>query len=121
MKKAVEGQKAKLTGTKINLEGQIAEEDTAKTAESDLQIANEKDLTNEKTTETDLKKTCDDAIKLQPERRKKRKIESDGLSQAREFLSGMDSDALLQAPHAAAASPMPLFQALSFLQQRSVL
>lgn len=121
MKKAVEDQKAKLTKAKISLDGQIAEEGTQKAAESDLKKTNEKSLTDEKATEADLKKTCDDAIKLQPERRKKRKIEADGLSQAREFLAGMDSDALLQAPHAAVESPMPLFQALSFLQRRPVL
>jgi len=119
VKKAVEEQKAKLNKAKINLEGQIAEEGTAKTAEEDLKKENEKDLTNEKTTETDLKKTCDDAIKLQPERRKKRKIEADGLTQAREFLAGMGSDAFLQSPEGKAAkSEFPKFQALSFLQQK---
>jgi len=121
MKKAVEDQKAKLTKSKINLEGQLAEEGSQKTAESDLKKVNEKSLKDEKTTEVDLKKTCDDAIKLQPERRKKRKIEADGLSQAREFLAGMESDAFVQAPSAAAKSPMPLFQTLSFLQRRPVL
>lgn len=122
MKHAVEGQKIKLTQAKINLDGQIAEEGTAKTAESDLQTENEKDLTNEKTTETDLKKTCDDAIKLQPERRKKRKVESDGLTQAREFLAGMQSDALVQTQkQTSQKTGFPAFQALSFLQRRVVL
>jgi len=118
MKKAVEEQKAKLTKSKINLEGQIAEEETAKTAESDLKKENEKELKNEETTEEDLKKTCDDAIKLQPERRKKRKMESDGLKQAREFLAGMEADAFVQAP--THASVFPSFQSLSFLQRKSI-
>jgi len=122
MKKAVEDQKAKLTKKKINLEGQIAEEGTAKTAEEDLQKENEKDLKTEKTTEEDLKKTCDDAIKLQPERRKKRKIEADGLRQAREFLAGMSSDALLQSTNGRSdKSVLPEFQTLSFMQRRAVL
>jgi len=122
MKEAVEDQKAKLTKSKINLDGQIAEEGTAKTAEADLQKENEKELTGEKTTETDLKKTCDDAIKNQPERRKKRKLEADGLTQAREFLAGMQSDALVQtAKHSPDQNVFPIFQTLSFLQRRAVL
>jgi len=120
MKKAVEDQKAKLTKSKINLEGQLAEEGTAKTAEEDLKKENEKELTTEKKTETDLKKTCDDAIKNQPERRKKRKVEADGLKQAREFLAGMQSDALVQTPRSG-KTVFPAFQALSFLQRRAVL
>merc|ERR1719506_1508112 len=83
MKKAVEEQKAKLTKSKINLEGQIAEEETAKTAESDLKKENEKELKNEETTEEDLKK-------------------------AREFLAGMEADAFVQAP--THASVFPSFQ-----------
>merc|ERR1719178_242620 len=119
MKQSIEDQKAKLEKKKINLEGQIAEEGTSKTAEEDLQKENEDDLDNTKKTEADLKKTCDDAIKLQPERRKKRKIEADGLTQAREFLAGMGSDAFLQSPEGQAAkSESPKFQALSFLQQK---
>jgi len=120
MKKAVEDQKAKLTRSKINLEGQIAEEGTAKTAEADLQTDNEKDLTNEKKTEADLQKTCDDAIKLQPKRREKRKIEADGLKQAREFLAGMGADAFVQKPRSE-KNAFPTFQHLSFLQRRTVL
>merc|ERR1740130_3474 len=89
MKKAVEDQKAKLVKKEINLKGQIAEENTAKTAENNLKKENNKELTNQKDTKTDLKKTCEDAIKLQPERRRKRKIEAEGLTQAKEFLSGM--------------------------------
>jgi len=116
MKNAVEDQKAKLTKTKINLAGQIAEEGTAKLAESNLQKENEKDLTTEKKTETDLKKTCDDAIKNQPERRKKRKVEADGLTQAREFLAGMQSDALIQTPRTE-KEVFPTFKSLSFLQK----
>jgi len=119
MKKAVEDQKAKLNKAKINLEGQIAEEGTSKTAENDLKEENEKSLGTEEETETDLKKTCDDAIKLQPERREKRKIESDGLRQAKDFLAGMTSDALLQMPRSE-ASAIPTFQTLSFLQRRGV-
>jgi len=119
MKKAIEDQKAKLTKAKINLEGQIAQEGTAKTAEKDLQKANEKDLGDEKQTEADLKKTCDDAIKNQADRRQKRKIEADGLTQARDFLAGMSSDAFVQSSeHAAAKTVFPSFQGLSFLQQR---
>merc|ERR1719214_428290 len=60
LKKSVEEQKSKLEKMKINLEDQIAEEGTAKDAESDLKDENKKELTNEETTETDLKKTCDD-------------------------------------------------------------
>jgi len=116
MKKAVEDQKAKLTKAKINLEGQIAEEGTAKTAEEDLQKENEKELTNEKATETDLKKTCDDSIKNQPERRQKRKIETEGLLSAREFLAGMGADALVQTPRSE-KNVLPAFQTLSFLQR----
>merc|ERR1719352_526482 len=118
MKQSIEDQKAKLEKKKINLEGQIAEEGTAKTAEEDLQKENEKDLKTETTTEEDLKKTCDDAIKLQPERRKKRKIEADGLRQAREFLAGMSSDALLQSTNGRSdKSVLPTFRTLSFLQR----
>lgn len=117
MKKAVEDQKAKLNKAKINLEGQIAEEGTSKSAEEDLKQENEESLGTEKETEADLKKTCDDAIKLQPERREKRKIESDGLRQAKDFLAGMTSDALLQMPRSE-ASAIPTFQSLSFLQRR---
>jgi len=120
MKKAVEDQKAKLESAKINLEGQIAEEGTAKTAEEDLKKANEAELVTEKTTETDLKKTCDDAIKLAPERVKKRAVETEGLVAAREFLAGMQSDALLQTPRSENAA-FPTFEALSFLQRRAVL
>jgi len=120
MKKAVEDQKAKLEKAKINLEGQIAEEGTAKTAEEDLKKENEQELETEKTTETDLKKTCDDAIKLQPERRKKREVETEGLLAAREFLAGMQSDALLQTRRLEKAT-FPTFEALSFLQRRAVL
>jgi len=116
MKKAVEDQKAKLTKAKINLDGQIAEEGTAKTAEEDLQKENEKELTNEKATETDLKKTCDDSIKNQPERRQKRKIETEGLLSAREFLAGMGADALVQTPRSE-KNVLPAFQTLSFLQR----
>jgi anaerobic ribonucleoside-triphosphate reductase len=122
MKKAVEEQKAKLEKAKINLEGQIAQENTAKDAETDLQEENEKKLTTEKETEVDLKKTCDDAIKLQPERRKKRAIEMDGLRMAKEFLGGMTSDALLQSPQSRSEkSVFPAFQTLSFLQVKSAL
>lgn len=122
MKKAVEDQKAKLEKTKINLDGQIAQENTAKDDESDLKKENEKKLTNEKDTEADLKKTCDDAIKLQPERRKKRSIEMDGLRQAKEFLGGMTSDALLQSSaQRSVQSKFPTFQTLSFLQMRAAL
>merc|ERR1719265_561993 len=56
MKKAVEEQKAELEKAKINLEGQIAQENTAKDAEEDLKKENEKALTDEKTTEADLKR-----------------------------------------------------------------
>jgi len=115
MKKAVEEQKAKLTKAKINLEGQIAEEGTAKTAEEDLKKENEKELGTEKTTEEDLKKTCDDAIKLQPERKKKRNIEAEGLMQAKEFLAGMQADSLVQTR--SEKTVFPSFQALSFLQR----
>merc|ERR1719331_3786389 len=58
MTKAVKTQKAKLTRSKINLEGQIAEERSAKNAEKNLQKENEKELKNQKMTEADLKKTC---------------------------------------------------------------
>lgn len=118
MKQSIEDQKAKLEKKKINLEGQIAEEGTSKTAEEDLQKENEDDLDNTKKTEADLKKTCDDAIRLQPERRKKRKIEADGLNQAKEFLAGMSSDAFLQTPrHDAGRGAIPTFRTLSFLQR----
>jgi len=118
MKKAVEDQKAKLQKKKINLEGQIAEEGTAKTAEEDLQKSNEKDLDTEKKTEVDLKKTCDDAIRLLPERRKKREIDADGLRQASEFLAGMSSDALIQTPRQKLdRGAIPSFKTLSFLQR----
>lgn len=118
MKESIEDQKAKLEKKKINLEGQIAEEGTSKTAEEDLQKENEDDLDNTKKTEADLKKTCDDAIRLQPERRKKRKIEADGLNQAKEFLAGMSSDAFLQTPrHDAGRGAIPTFRTLSFLQR----
>jgi len=118
MTKAVQTQKAKLTRSKINLEGQIAEERSAKNAEKNLQKENEKELKNQKTTEADLKKTCDDAIKLQPERREKRKVESDGLKQARDFLSGMQADALVQtAGHKSEKEVFPTFGSLSFLQR----
>lgn len=86
-----------------------------------MQGDNEKDLTNEKQTEADLKKTCDDAIALQPERRKKRKIEADGLREARDFLAGMSADAFVQSPKAASKTKFPTFQELSFLQRRTVL
>jgi len=118
LKKAVEEQKAKLKKKKINLEGQIAEEGTSKKAEADLQKDNEKDLDTEKATEKDLKKTCDDAIRLLPDRRKKRTIEADGLRQASEFLAGMSSDALLQTPrHTSEKAANPTFKTLSFLQR----
>jgi hypothetical protein len=116
IKAAVEDQKAKLTKSKINLEGQIAEENTAKDAELNLKKDNEEDLKTEKDTETDLKKTCDDAIKLQPERRQKRKIEADGLTQAKEFLAGLSSDAFVQTP--TVKNAFPTFQSLSFMQRR---
>jgi hypothetical protein len=96
MKAAVEDQKAKLEKKKINLDNSIAEEESAKSAEEDLQKSNEDSLETEKETEADLKKTCDDAIKLQPERREKRKIEAEGLRQAKDFLAGLTSDALIQ-------------------------
>lgn len=122
MKEVVEDQKAKLNKAKINLEGQIAEEGTAKTAEEDLQNSNGKDLQSEKDTEADLKKTCDDAIANQGERRKKRKIEADGLTQAREFLDGMSADAFVQSPKRVSAKSMfPTFKHLSFLQRRTAL
>jgi len=120
MKKAVEDQKEKLEKAEINLKGQIAQENTDKDAEVDLKKENAKKLDNEKTTEKDLKKTCDDAIKLQPDRRKKRAIEVDGLRQAKEFLAGMTSDSLLQA-HKSEQHAFPTFQTLSFLQMRRAL
>merc|ERR1719463_208788 len=58
LKKTVEDQKEKLTKKKINLESQIAEENTAKDAEEDLKDDNKESLKTEETTETDLKKTC---------------------------------------------------------------
>lgn len=120
MKKAVEDQKAKLEEAKINLEGQIAQEETAKTDEEDDKKENEESLDNEKQTEEDLKKTCDDAIKLQPERAKKRSTELDGLRQAKEFLAGMTSDALLQTRNKMDKTVFPTFETLSFLQRRGV-
>jgi hypothetical protein len=118
MKKAVEDQKAKLEEAKINLEGQIAQEETSKSDEEDDKKENEESLDNEEKTEEDLKKTCDDAIKLQPERAKKRATELDGLRQAKEFLAGMTSDALLQTRSRMDKTVFPTFETLSFLQRR---
>jgi hypothetical protein len=118
MKKAVEEQKEKLEEAKVNLEGQIAQEETAKSDEEDSKTENEKSLENEEKTMEDLKKTCDDAIKLQPEREKKRATELDGLRQAKEFLAGMTSDALLQTHQAMNRTVFPTFKTLSFLQRR---
>jgi hypothetical protein len=113
MKKAVEDQKAKLTKSETNLKGQIAEEDKSKGAEADLKKENEDELTNEKTTEADLQKTCDDAVKLQPERRTKRETEADGLKQAREFLAGMQADAFVQASKNTEKDAFPHFQLIA--------
>jgi uncharacterized protein YjbJ (UPF0337 family) len=118
MKKAVEDQKDKLETAEINLTGQIAQEQAAKSEEEDTKSANEKSLQDEKDTEANLKQTCDDAIKLQPERAKKRAIELDGLMQAKDFLGGMTSDALLQTHHASNATVVSRFKTLSFLQSR---
>lgn len=122
MKASVEEQKDKLNKKKINLEGQIAEEEAAQKDEEDLQKENEESLGTEKTTEADLRKTCDDAKRLQPERSRKRKLEADGLNQAKDFLAGMSSDALLQTPRQTSSkSTFPAFQALSFMQRRTML
>merc|ERR1719440_2615575 len=96
MRDAVEDQKAKLEKKKINLEGQIANEKEEKQNEEDTKKENEESLGTEEKTEATLRETCDDAIKLQPERREKRAIEAEGLQQAKDFLGGMTSDALLQ-------------------------
>jgi len=113
MKQAVEEQREKLDKARINLKAQIAEEGSSKVAEEDLKKENNADLSNEKKTEEDLKKTCDDAIKLQPERRKKRKVEADGLTQAKEFLAGASADALMQTK-----GKLSKTKAVSFLQQK---
>jgi len=118
MKKSVEGQKAALEKTEINLKGQIAQEDTAKTDEGKLKDDNSKDLETQDTTLVNAKKTCDDAIKLQPQRREKRQTEADGLKEARSFLAGMEADALIQAP-ASKENVLPSFETLSFLQRRA--
>jgi len=116
LKKSVEDQKAALEKSKTNLDGGIAAQNSAKADEEKLQGDNEGSLKTEKDTEADLKKTCDDAIKNQPERREKRKVEADGLTQAREFLAGMSSDALIQMPKQE-QKIFPTFQTLSFLQR----
>jgi chromosome segregation ATPase len=118
LKGAIEDQKAKLEKTLTNQEDAIANEGAAKTDEEDLKTQNSEALTTEETTETDLKKTCDDAIKNQPERAKKRAIEADGLRQAKEFLAGMEADAFVQSSKHI-ASDFPTFQTLSFLQRKA--
>merc|ERR1719440_1109015 len=113
MRDDVEDKKAKLEKKKINLEGQIADEKEAKQAEEDTKKENEDSLSNEEKTEETLRETCDDAIKLQPERREKRAIEAEGLRQAKDFLGGMTSDALLQTKgHGFKESTLPKFLAL---------
>jgi len=80
-----------------NLGGVVAQADADINQESETKTANTDDLKVEDQTLADIKPQCDWIISNQAERAKKRETELQGLSQAKEFLSGYRPPALVQA------------------------
>jgi hypothetical protein len=95
LKAALELQ-ASLNATKINLEETIALTSEKITEEETAQANNEAELGSQAKTKEDITPACDRITIGLEERRKKRKIEADGLVSAKEFLAGARPAVLVQ-------------------------
>jgi len=77
----------RLTEKKTNLEEIVALQSNAKSNEETVLSENQNGLKVQQDTKKDITPSCDFAIKSQEERRQKRKLEMDGLRQAKEYLA----------------------------------
>jgi len=98
--KAAENLKTSLEDKKVNLEDMIATRKEEKSDEEQLKLSNEGDLKDERDYKASIKTDCDWIIGAFEQRAAKRQKEHEGLTKAKEFLAGMQTDkaaaALLQ-------------------------
>jgi hypothetical protein len=97
--KSAEELKTQLETKKLNLENMIAVREEEKSDESQLKSSNEGDLKDERDYKASIKTDCDWIIRAFEDRSSKRQAEHAGLTKAKEFLAGLNKDALLQASH----------------------